>query len=389
MGKYGKLLLLSMLSAVLMTSCYEVTELSDTGEDGPVGPATQTIIVFMPWATNLYDVFQQNITDIEKAIVEKRCDQSNIIVCIADSERQSHLIALRRDHDQCVHDTLATYSRNLTDASSITGMLRDVETVAPAPRYAMIIGCHGMGWLPVGSTRQAARRAPMHYERTDVPQTRWFGGMTAQYQIDITTLADAVKDASMHMEYILFDDCFMSSIEVAYDLKDVTDYLIACPTEIMMYGFPYHACIPYIAGEADYEGLCREFVAFYSNYSVPSGTIGVTDCRQLDELAEVVREINAVTEIDNPDTQEMDGYTPTLFYDLGDCIKKQCADQLLLDRFSQQLKKTVPYKGHTERFYSAVDGYHEIKTFSGVTTSAPSRIVASWHQETAWYMATH
>lgn len=41
------------------------------------------------------------------------------------------------------------------------------------------------------------------------------------------------------MEYILFDDCYMSSLEVAYDLRHVTRHLIACPTEIMVYGMPY------------------------------------------------------------------------------------------------------------------------------------------------------
>ena len=35
------------------------------------------------------------------------------------------------------------------------------------------------------------------------------------------------------MEYILFDDCYMSSIEVAYELKDVTKYLIGSTSEMM------------------------------------------------------------------------------------------------------------------------------------------------------------
>lgn len=47
------------------------------------------------------------------------------------------------------------------------------------------------------------------------------------------------------MEYILFDDCYMSSLEAAYDLRHVTRHLIACPTEIMAYGMPYsHIATP-------------------------------------------------------------------------------------------------------------------------------------------------
>lgn len=49
----------------------------------------------------------------------------------------------------------------------------------------------------------------------------------------------------MKMEYILFDDCYMSSLEAAYDLRHVTRHLIACPTEIMAYGMPYsHIATP-------------------------------------------------------------------------------------------------------------------------------------------------
>ena len=66
----------------------------------------------------------------------------------------------------------------------------------------------------------------MHWEYENVPMTRYFGGLNAQYQTDITTLAKGISNAGLKMEYILFDDCYMSSIEVAYALKDVTDYLI-------------------------------------------------------------------------------------------------------------------------------------------------------------------
>ena len=72
-------------------------------------------------------------------------------------------------------------------------------------------------------------RSQYHFEHDGVPQTRWFGGWTSEYQIETTTLADAISEAGMRVEYIMFDDCFMSSVETAYDLKDVTDYLIGCP----------------------------------------------------------------------------------------------------------------------------------------------------------------
>lgn len=68
------------------------------------------------------------------------------------------------------------------------------------------------------------------------------------------------------MEYILFDDCYMASVEVAYDLKEVTDYLIASPCEIMAYGMPYAEIGPHLLGKVDYESICDAFYEFYKNY---------------------------------------------------------------------------------------------------------------------------
>lgn len=64
------------------------------------------------------------------------------------------------------------------------------------------------------------------------------------------------------MEYILFDDCYMSSIEVAYALKDVTDYLIGSTSEVMAYGMPYAEIGQYLIGKVDYAGICDGFYSF-------------------------------------------------------------------------------------------------------------------------------
>ena len=91
----------------------------------------------------------------------------------------------------------------------------------------------------------------------------------------------------------------MSSIEVAYDLKDVTKYLIASPTEVMAYGFPYHECGKYLIGNVDYEGVIQAFYEFYSQYTYPYGTAAVTNCQELEQLANIVKRINIENQNNN------------------------------------------------------------------------------------------
>ena len=351
----------------------------------------QTVIFFMPWSTNMTPYFEQNIIDFETAIKDGLLRKERIIVCIASTTQRANVIELRQEQGQCVRDTLKFYSQpDFTKRENITTMLNDVRAIAPARRYSLIIGCHGMGWLPSSKSRA---RSQYHFGLDNVPLTRWFGGFTSEYQIETTTLADAIKEAGMRMDYIMFDDCYMSSVEVAYDLKDVTDYLIGSPTEIMIYGFPYHLCARYLVGTVNYAALCQTFYDFYSHYTTPCGTIAVTDCRELDVLAHIVRDINLTQEFDYAllaDVQRMDGYIPTLFYDLGDYIAHLCTDKNLLDAFNHQLDVTIPYKAHTAQYYSASNGLNDIRVYSGITTSAPSRDTRSAGlKNTKWYQATH
>lgn len=378
--------------AINLVSCHK-------DDEPPVSTETEkTLFMYLPWSTDLVDAFSTNISDMEKAIVKKGLDRERVLVFISTTPTEATLFEIIEEKGKCVRNTLKDYTNPaLTTKQGITGILNDVKGFAPAKRYAMTIGCHGMGWIPVsrGKTRYLSQEK-LHWEYEGVPKTRYFGGKTSEYQTDITTLAEGIADAGMKMEYILFDDCYMSSIEVAYDLRKITDFLIGSPCEIMAYGMPYAEIGGYLLGNTDYKAICDKFHTFYSNYKeMPCGTIGVTDCSELEPLVQIMKEINSrykFNEADINSIQTLDGYSPTLFFDLGDYVAKLCgSDTDLLNQFQQQLQRTVPYKRHTDTYYT-MNGRRQIKinAFSGVTVSDPSmNSLAETKTETAWYKATH
>lgn len=201
------------------------------------------------------------------------------------------------------------------------------------------------------------------------------------------------------MQYILFDDCFMSSIEVAYELRNSADYLIASTCEIMDYGMPYHKIGKYLLGDPDYEKVTTEFHDFYSNYTrMPCGTIGVTNLKEMEKMASIMNEINATIDdsvsINPSKIQKFDGYNPTLFFDYGDYVRAICekSHPELYKRFAQQLSLTVPYKKATKTFYSMASRMqHDITNYSGINTSELSTNSQSTknYRQTPWYQATH
>lgn len=393
-----------------MVSCEKVewvptdtdTEETDPDdEDEPIDRSDndQTVFMYLPWSTDLLSAFRQNIADMKTIIGKNILKNERVIVFLATSPKKATLYELTYKKGNCEQKTLKEYNfedPEYTTAEGITSILNDVKYYAPAKRYAMTIGCHGMGWIPKSSTksRSGFRVEKMHWEYENVPMTRYFGGHDYEHQTDVNTLATGISDAGMKMEYILFDDCYMSNVEVAYELKEVTNHLIASTCEIMMYGMPYDKIGQYLVGNIDYKSICDEFYAFYSTYEkMPCGTIGVTDCSELDNLASIMKQINQQYTFDTSLTnslQRLDGYSPTIFFDYGDYVAKLCKDSELLEQFNEQLERTVPFKRNTDYYYSMSSGKAKINTYSGITISDPStNSKISSKEETAWYKATH
>lgn len=437
---------------------------SPDGPDVPVMPVGQTVFMFFPWSNSLLSDFRRTVEDMQTVVAQRSMKDERVMVFMATSEREAVLFELKKQNGQCLTDTLRRYSdRPFTSRQWLTSLFSEVMTLAPASRYGMVVGCHGLAWVPVQGQRNARKRQGsqermdeednlykeekidkeglykeermdkeelykeeridkegddlMHFEVQGPVTTRFIGGTYPETQIETTDLADAMADAGLHTEYILFDACYMSSVEVAYELKDVTHYLIASPTEVISYGFPYITMGKHLLGTPNYKGIADSFISFYSSYYLPYGTVAVTDCTQLDALAAIAQQINAAAEEPTnaasakqinaaaegkfntarsgknaPNgVQIMDGYSPTLFYDLGHLMSLKDAGTVLTAAFAEQLDKTVPYKGHTDQYFTALkDAPVDIKHYSGLNTSQGSlNHMADRFSETAWYKATN
>lgn len=372
----------------------------------------QTLLMYMPWSGNLKPYFDINIADMEEAISDGILENERVLVLLSNSETEASLFELFYDKTEgiCNKNIIKEYiNHNFTTPEGIADVLNNVKKHAPADVYSMTIGGHGMGWIPVNKPKEEpnteteiqANKIPhtipkYHWEVQGEYLTRYFGGTSSNHQTDIKTLAEGIEMAGIHMEYILFDDCYMSNIEVAYDLRHVTNHLIASTSEVMAYGMPYRNMAIHLLGNIDYEGISQAFYDFYMDYSTPCGTIAMTVTSELDSLATLMCEINNHFVWDsskNNTLQYLDGYSPHLFYDYGDYVSKLCTDSILLTKFNEQLELTVPpvCSKHTPTFYSMFNGRQTIiHSFSGVTISDPStNRMAESKTETDWYKATH
>ena len=413
--KLFTLFICSISLAMTFTGCSE--EAFDTDSVNK-----QTILVFYPWtggksSTGLLGYLQNNIDSICDGIIDRKgLNNSRVLVFLSDKYNHSTLYDLQYNATTKSVDRvpLKEYEgASYASAEGIADIMNEVKTQASALNYALIVGVHGCGWTyasdwsryPYYARPSVTRPRDNNFSGIqfgpdpNAPLTRFFGSVSlAENAMDISTLAEGIRESGLKMQYILFDACYMSNIETAYELKDVTNYMIASGSEIMAAGLPYRSMWSYLnSATPNYSGIVSTSVNFYKNSSAPFCNLAAIDCRQVEKLASVMKEINAEYQLSASvsldSIQHLDGFRPNLFYDLETYVDSLHPSGYLLDQFKSQLKLTIKASDHTDEAYTCIyssDSF-KIKNYCGITISDPSQhsVAIKGREKTGWWKATH
>jgi len=303
------------------------------------------------------------------------------------------------------------------DSEQLTYNIKEVIKLAPADSYGLVMAGHATGWVPINGVAQSSAAAAYvaDGERRPLQQitheelwkkqdsgvdTRFFGEKysdSAANAFDIPDLAKGLAATGVYFDYILFDACLMANVEAIYDLRNNARYIIASPCEIMAAGFPYENVVPLLLKDGgrshDLVSVCEAYNKFYENHRYRSGSVALIDCKQLDALAAAVKQVNSnpTKSYDIANIQSFEGHQDHIFFDLGDYIEQVCDDEQTLKVFNQQMARTIKAKYTLPVFWSNLGaaGEYPVRTFSGLTTSAPSVLYRNDYANTAWYKATH
>lgn len=255
---------------------------------------------------------------------------------------------------------------NSADVDDLKRVLDDVEYYYPSERRGLILWSHGTGWLPPGYYA---------HPKEHTTSSKSFG-QESGCEIDIKDLADAL---TRHYEFILFDSCLMGTVEVAYQLRDKTDYIIASSAEVLVDGFPYS-----VIGQDfffDHTGkgpsalmdICKQYYDYYNAQSGISrtATVSLVDCRELEGLAAVAGKIfrahkAEMEKVDPSTVQHFYTANKHWFYDLTDYVGKFATESEMRE-LSVAMGKCILCKYATDWILSVV----KVNTFCGLSTYIP------------------
>lgn len=361
---------------------------------------SETLIMFFPYSA-LESYISANIRCMEEAVVNRGgLGTTRLIVYRATSAHNGTLYEITYENGTCTQHEISNVSATFDSKQQESNVVK-LQTVftkiieyAPADIYSIIIGCHGNSWIQAGKYL-----GNMNYRAKNTKYSA-FGTAGANNQIDNATLVAAAKAAGLHFSYLLFDACYMMSIEAAYDFRSICDYYIASQNEILSEGVPYH-----VVGDAllkhDYSAAIKNYVDFYTNYSVggmmyPFGSFSVARTDMLEGMADIVKRINTTAlreDVDVKSLQREDGISPTIFFDFKDYITQACTSNQLLQEFNQQFIMLLPFEAHTPFFYTAFDWNYKVDAGNsfGMDTSQPTinPQASELVKATEWWKATH
>jgi hypothetical protein len=327
----------------------------------PVG-ASRTIIAYIAADNDLYADALSDMEEMQQGFSETGV---RLIIFADVSGEAPYLLEVGKDKE----NRIKTYDElNSADAGTLQTVIREIIGLYPADEYGLILWSHGTSWLPAGIA------------------LRSFGNDSGR-EMNIPGLAGALP---VKFDFILMDACLMGAVEVAYELREKTDYLIASSTETIYTGFPYDKIVPELLNpQIDFKAVAQCYFDYYNGMKgvYRSATVSVVATKYLSELASQSKLLfeNNVFDMElfnKENVQRLDIYEEQYCFDLLDFVNKVFPNADKRD-FITQLEKVVMYKNHTPQFIMQYD----INTYCGLSCYIPHpqrNDLNTYYQQLQW-----
>ena len=396
-GKLKKLIL-AVLTVITVTTVLVACNHND--EPDPVQEEDlRTVLVYIAADNSLTSFAADDIAEMVSGFAAVDADKNNLLVYVDTQSEKPFLYQITKDSKGAVvKKVLHEYQQqNSVYPTVMAEVYNRAFSAFPAKSYGLVLWSHGDGWLPSPSNISASKAS-----------TRWFGQDGTSY-MDISSLNTALNSAP-HFDFILFDACFMQSVEVAYELKDRADYFIGAPNEIPGPGAYYTELVPAMFSQANdlastvAHGYYDYYAAKYtgqlgSNENWTMGvTVSVLKSSEVQALAAATAAIlpKYITNGSAINVSSIYSYDPRstyYYYDLKGLVQSLTSsdDQTLFSAWSDAFELAVPLHLTTDKTYSSfVYGMISMAGSSGLSAYIPRSSYVSlntFYHSYAWYSA--
>ena len=204
-----------------------------------------TVIIYMGAENSLYQISYNDVEELKAALgdIPKDCQ----VVLYRDAQLKPTIYHLTSDNFTTFKEFPT--DMNSADVNVMKGIFRDIVSDFPSEKYSLVLWSHSTGWI------DETRSIFLDNEKNSTSNTGTW--------MSIPDLTSAISSLP-HLEFILFDACYMQSIEVASYLYQYASYIIGSPTEIPANGAPYHLILKAMC-QTNIQGIIDGYESGYPN----------------------------------------------------------------------------------------------------------------------------
>ena len=335
------------------------------------GPSDNTVFIYMVGDNNLNGFAAADTTDIKNGYKNSKNKDKNNLLIYLDNYSNPVLMQLKMSNNSVVCEIIKKYSEmDSCDADTLKNVINYVESNFEAYHYGLVLWSHGSGSKPASLA---------HVKSFGWDQDNNQNSSDNATTMDIPDLKTSLLSSGVYFDYILFDACEMQAIEVDYELRNCTDYIIASPWDISTDGGPYDKIIPHcFSSDANLNIPFSIADDFYDYYEAKGDSdvgvmISVVKTDELEDLAEKTKEI--ITKylsgesINTSDVFYYDNNYKNYFYDFKSFIIS------LIKNIDSDYEKNEDYRAWLVAYNEAVPIY--LKTDNYIIVSLWSQIPKS------------
>lgn len=362
----------------------------------------RTVLIYMAAENNLTNWSGEEFADpdIDEIKEGAKLIGNNHLVVYVDKAEDAKPYFLHFTNGDLKDSVPTTYDTQTSDPAVLEEVARNAFKDYPANSYGLVLWGHASGWMmmndSVSYTSMARKKA---YGGDTGNNTTSSAGRT---WMNIPSMAKALSHVP-HLDFIFADCCNFMCLESAYELRNVTDYLIGSPAEIPGVGAPYNTIVPALFDKTTfYSSIIDKYYAQRDRgYDVPLSAIKSSEMANLASATKtVLKALKPNIEGDYPDMNGIIHYYYTLkFHDANDFILNY-ASANDYSAWKQALDKAVVYKKMATKWQTNMswNGYYydfsvTDEKFGGVSMFVPQYPYSGYSQynedieKMGWYYA--
>lgn len=260
-----KKILSLLLFASLMTACHK----DDDSED--VQDPERTVLVYIAGENNLTSFAADDLKEMMKGSKSLNNNQQ-LIVYVDKAESTPPFFARIKDGKYV--DSVSVEESITADPAILENALRYMRTNYPAKSYGLVLWGHASGWLISGdSITYSKSRAYGGDTGDNNPSTKSAG----KYWMNIPPMARAIANGmgGAPLTFVMGDCCSFGCLEIAYELRNVAEYVIGSPAEVPDDGAPFDLLVPdfFNTGTAFYRNIIDHYYNYYLEAYKKSSTL--------------------------------------------------------------------------------------------------------------------